>query len=189
MVLDSKEDARVAKSKQLVLKTTWEILSETGLGGVSIDEVAKRSGVAKTTIYRHWPSRSDLLIDACSRIEASQPTPDKGSLKADLKVLMTDLAKMLRTAKWSAVLPSVIDTAERDEQIAKVHGALQKQHAAPFRAVISRAIKTGELPSRSDPAILTAQLMGPLFYRRYFSREPLDDRFIKSLIASLPLQP
>src|SRR5271157_53993 len=65
-------DERVRKSKEAVLATTHQLMSEAGLGGVSIDAVSKRSGVAKTTIYRHWPSRSALLLDACSKMGAGK---------------------------------------------------------------------------------------------------------------------
>jgi AcrR family transcriptional regulator len=179
------QDTRVIRSKQLVLKVTWDLLSENGLGGVSVDEVARRSGVAKTTIYRHWATRSDLLIEACSQISSTQEVPNKGSLKADITALLNDLAHMLCTARWSSVLPSVIDSAERDPAIAEVHSRLQRAHAAPFRAVIDRAIKAKELPQSSDPGVMTAALVGPLFYRRWFSREPLDDKFIKTVITNV----
>src|SRR5919198_1676494 len=59
-------DPRVRHSKEVVMATTYELLSEEGLAGVTVDAVARRSGVAKTTIYRHWPSREALLLDACA---------------------------------------------------------------------------------------------------------------------------
>src|SRR6516162_10898962 len=58
-------NTRVRRSKEAVLTVTLRLMFEEGIGGVSVDEVARRSGVAKTTIYRHWPSRSALLVDAC----------------------------------------------------------------------------------------------------------------------------
>ncbi|WP_235845866.1 TetR/AcrR family transcriptional regulator [Dictyobacter aurantiacus] len=58
-------DHRVRRSKERVLRATAELLTENGLGGVSVEEVFRRSGVAKTTIYRHWAIRADLMIDAC----------------------------------------------------------------------------------------------------------------------------
>jgi AcrR family transcriptional regulator len=176
------QDTRVIRSKQLILKVTWDLLSENGLGGVSVDEVARRSGVAKTTIYRHWETRADLLIDACSQISATQEIPDKGNLKKDITVLMNELAQMLSTARWSSVLPSVMDAAERDPAIAEVHGRLQRAHAAPFRVVIDKAVKRGELPLGIDPSFLIAALVGPLFYRRWFSREPTTKTFITTLV-------
>ena len=65
-------DARVRRSRSRVLATAFELLSESGVGGFSVDEVARRSGVAKTTIYRQWPTREALVLDACSRISAEQ---------------------------------------------------------------------------------------------------------------------
>src|ERR1700677_4626616 len=93
-------DKRVIRSKELVLKETYTLLSQGGISGVSVDEISRRSGVAKTTIYRHWPSRSALLLDACSQIGAPQPVPDTGSLSGDLRVLTETLANGLRTATW-----------------------------------------------------------------------------------------
>src|ERR1700694_3172080 len=71
-------DIRIERSQQTVLTAAFELLSESGVGGFSVDEVARRSGVAKTTIYRHWPTREALVIDACSRITAEQKAPDTG---------------------------------------------------------------------------------------------------------------
>src|SRR5580698_10507041 len=95
-------DARVRRSRHTVLATTVELLLESGVAGVSIDEVSRRSGVAKTTIYRHWPTRSDLVIDACSQLTMKQDVPDTGSFAGDLTALLTNLAKLLRRARWSS---------------------------------------------------------------------------------------
>src|ERR1700733_2734147 len=99
-------DKRVIRSKELVLRETYRLLSEGGIGGVSIDEVSRRSGVSKTTIYRHWPSRSALLLDACSKIGGQAEQPDSGSLGGDVSMLAEKLAEELSTGAWPAVLPS-----------------------------------------------------------------------------------
>jgi AcrR family transcriptional regulator len=175
-------DDRVRRSKEAVLKVTSELLTETGLGGVSVDEVARRSGVAKTTIYRHWPTRSDLLMEACSGLSTDQEVPDTGSFDGDITALLANLAELLRTARWSSVLPSVIDAAERDPGIAEVHSRLQKGHMLPFQEVIKRARRHGEISSNVDSPTIIAALIGPLFYRRWFSRESLDDKFVKDVV-------
>jgi len=176
------EDARVRRSKARVLQTTSELLSESGVGGVSVDEVARRSGVAKTTIYRHWPSRADLVIDACSQLSPPQDVPDTGTVDGDVTAFLTTLAALLRTARWSAVMPSIIDAAERDPALATVHSRIQMEHARPLREVIARAVRRGDLPPTTDPSVLVAGLMGPLFYRRWFSREALDAPFVTSVV-------
>ena len=177
-------DKRVERSKAAVLAETYRQLTRNGMSGVSIDEVARNSGVAKTTIYRHWPSRSALLIDACSRIGRAQAPPDTGSLHGDLKVLTTTVAKQLRTAAWPSVLPSIIDAAERDPEIAALQAALHENNMAPFYAVVERAKERGEMASGKPAADLIAAALGPLFYRRWFSKEAIDDRFVEAVVEA-----
>src|SRR5271156_2701158 len=114
------EDKRVQRSKDSILAVTYKLLTEEGIGGVSVDEVSRRSGVSKTTIYRHWPSRSALLMDACSKIGGDAERPDTGSLAGDMSILAERLAEELSTGAWPAVLPSIIDAAERDPEIAQL---------------------------------------------------------------------
>lgn len=185
---DSVADGRVRRSRERVLRVTSELLGESGLGGVSVDEVSRRSGVAKTTIYRHWPTRSDLVIDACSQLSTNPAVPDTGAFEGDVTALLTTIAALLRTARWSSVMPSIIDAAERDPGLAEIHGRIQRGHALPFREVIARAVRRGELPPETDPAVLTAELLGPLFYRRWFSREPLDARFVERVVEDVVRQ-
>lgn len=177
-------DPRIQRSKDAVLAETNRLLAESGIGGVSIDEVSRRSGVSKTTIYRHWPSRSALLLDACSTMGAPMETPDTGSLRGDITALAGQLAEHLRTARWAAVLPSIVDAAERDPELAEVQTRLQAAMMAPFLAAIERAKRRGELPRSARPAEVVATIVGPLFYRRWFSREPLDSAFVKSVVSA-----
>jgi len=180
---DSKAlDVRVRRSRATVLGVTAELLFERGFAGASVDEITRRSGVAKTTIYRHWPTRGDLLRDACSSIGTPLEVPDTGSFEGDVTALMTSLAHLLRSAKWTSVLPSVIDAAERDPDIAAMYSRLQEGYSAPLQFIIQRAIQSGELPKTADAALLVAALTGPLFYRRWFSREPLTSAFAKQIV-------
>jgi len=165
-------DERVRRSKQAVMAATFGLLTEAGLGGVSVDEVSRRSGVAKTTIYRHWPTRAALLLDACSQLTARPEAPDTGSVAGDLAALAESIADRL-TGRWSSVLPSVIDAAERDPELAALHARLHDEMMAAFHEVVGRAQAKGELPKDVAASDLIGAIMGPLFYRRWFSREPL----------------
>ncbi|WP_210162976.1 TetR/AcrR family transcriptional regulator [Pleomorphomonas oryzae] len=175
-------DERVRRSRAAVLTATAELLFERGYSGVSVDEISRRSGVAKTTIYRHWPARTDLLRDACANIGTPQTTPDLGSLRADIAALMAALGEALTTARWTSVLPSIIDAGERAPEMADMYRRLQQGYSAPFETVIRRGIARGELPADTDVAALVAALIGPLFYRRWFSREPLTEGFVREII-------
>lgn len=182
-------DVRVERSQQTVLTAAIELLSESGVGGFSVDEIARRTGVAKTTIYRHWPTREALVIDACSRLSAEQEAPDTGSLEGDLTAILTNIGHLLETANWSSVLPSIVDTAERDPEFAAVHSRIQGGHAAPLREVLDRAVSAGELPADADLSTLVAALLGPLFYRRWFSREAIDAPFVKTIVGRVIATP
>ena len=183
--ISAPEDKRVLRSKETVLATTYKLLSEGGISGVSIDEVSRRSGVSKTTIYRHWPSRSVLLLDACSKVGSRSEVPDTGSFRGDVTALITHLARELQSASWPAILPSIIDSAERDPELAQLHAALHAGLMAPYLTVAARAQQRGELAPGQTPADVAAAIVAPLFYRRWFSREPIDDQFVKRVTRNL----
>lgn len=179
---DRAPDKRVERSKAAVLAETYRQMTQSGLGGVSIDEVSRASGVAKTTIYRHWPSRAALLIDTCSQLGGPHEAPDTGSLRGDVHALASDLARQLQIANWSAVYPSIIDTAERDADVAAMQREWHKDLMAPFGTAVDRARERGEVKAESATADVVAVTVGPLFYRRWFSKEPLDDRFVDAVV-------
>ena len=178
------EDERVRKSKQAVLTATFRLLSETGLTGVSIDAVSRISGVAKTTIYRHWPSRSALILDACSKLRPKSELTDTGSLKDDLTALGLNLADRLGNARWATILPSIMDAAERDPELARLHAQLHAEMTTGFRTIIERAQQRGELSRNRGTTEIVALVIGPLFYRRWLSREQIDEGFVRRVIES-----
>ena len=178
-------DPRILVSRERVLTTTLTLLTETGLDELTIDEISRRSGVAKTTIYRHWPNRSALVIDACSRMtDSEQEPPDTGSLEGDVRAIVTNIAELLETARWSAIVPSIVDAAEHDPAYADIHREIQRGHAAPLRSALDRAALRGDILSTADREAVTASLLGPLFYRRWFSRGKLEAKFVETIIRS-----
>jgi AcrR family transcriptional regulator len=178
-------DPRILVSRERVLTATLDLLTEAGLDELTIDDISRRSGVAKTTIYRHWPNRSALVIDACSRMtDGEQAPPDTGSLEGDIRAILTNIAELLATARWSSIVPSIVDVAEHDPAFADIHGRIQRGHAAPLRGALDRAAHRGEIPSTADRDAIAAALLGPLFYRRWFSREPIDPKFLEMIIRS-----
>ena len=178
-------DPRVLVSRERVLTTTLDLLMESGLGELTIDDISRRSGVAKTTIYRHWANRSALVIDACSRMtDGQEAPPDTGSLEGDLRAILTGIADLLGTARWSSILPSIVDAAEHDPEFAGIHSRIQRGHAAPLRAALDRAALREEIPPAADRNAIAAALLGPLFYRRWFSREQIDAEFLEMITQS-----
>src|SRR5580658_9648784 len=179
-------DPRVVVSRERVLTTTLDLLTEAGLDDLTIDDISRRSGVAKTTIYRHWPNRSALVIDACLRMtDGEEAPPDTGSLEGDVRAILTHIAKLLATARWSSIVPSIVDAAEHDPAFADIHSQIQRRHAAPLRSALERAVLRGDIPTTADRGAIAAALLGPLFYRRWFSREQIDAAFLEMIIGTL----
>ena len=166
-----------------MLAETYRQLSQGGISGVSIDAISRQSGVSKTTIYRHWPSRSALLLDACASFGTPATIPNTGSLRGDLLTLLMSLASALDGTTWSKAYPSILDAAERDPEIAAVQNQLHRSFMATFEAVIERAKASGD-PSlrRRGTGDIVAGLVGPLFFRRWFSREPIDAPFVTAVV-------
>jgi AcrR family transcriptional regulator len=178
---EKETDERVEKSRKTVLAATYELLTQSGLSGVSVDEVSRRSGVAKTTIYRHWRSREALLLEACSQLSSKPQDPNTGSIKGDLELLAAGITATLHHP-WSTVLPSIIDAAERDKELANLQSQIHAQMRGVFVTAIERAQERGELSRSQDARELMALILGPLLYRRFFSRESFDAEFAKRVV-------
>ncbi|WP_202988758.1 TetR/AcrR family transcriptional regulator [Bradyrhizobium campsiandrae] len=178
-------DKRVERSRTKVLAETYRQLMRNGIAGVSIDAISRQSGVSKTTIYRHWPSRSALLLHACAQFGGPAPIPDTGSLRGDLRTLLDGLAAQLADEMWGSVYPSILDAAERDPEIAALQSRMHRTFMAPFEQVLDRGRERGE-PSVQGrgTGILVAELVGPLFFRRWFSREKIDSAFLADVLDS-----
>ena len=185
--MTARSDPRVARSKAAVLEAASDLLAETGFAGVSVEQIAARSGVAKTTIYRHWPSRGALLADVCRKPEEAPALRETGDLRADLVAVLGGLARALRGAPWARVLASLVDAAERDPELARVHRDVVRERQRPLRVILERGIERGELPETLDLDRAVALLVGPLFYRRFISHEPVSPALAAEIVdAVLP---
>jgi len=178
-------DVRVRHSKEAVMTTTYALLAEEGLAGVTVDAVARRSGVAKTTIYRHWPSREALLLDVCAQMGPHFDIPDAGSLPDDLRALAHRVVEQLLSGPYAAILLSLMDAAERNPHLAALLAAAQTKLVEAVHAILVRARRRGELRRLPDPSNTAALILGPLLYRRLFSHERLSEAFFELVIDSV----
>ncbi len=181
----SAEPSRRSKEavKAASLAAAYELLTDVGVSGVSFDEVSRRSGVAKTTIYRYWPTRSALLFDAVMEFAPRLQMPSTGNLQGDLTALALDLTHHLQTGRWASAMPSIIDAGERDADAAEFQSRAHAGMISGFSSIATRAQERGELDASVDVPGLTAAIVGPIFYRRWFSRQEIDDAFVRGVVA------
>ena len=145
-------DKRVERSKAAVLAETYRQLTQSGISGVSIDEVSAFRRVEDddlSPLAVAFGIADRRLFAARERTSA----PDTGTLRGDVHALATNLAEQLQTAAWASVYPSIIDAAERDPEIATMQSELHKGFMAPFHASWNAPRTRGEIPSANRPPI------------------------------------
>ncbi len=148
-------------------------LVEHGLLGMSIEAIAARAGVSKATIYRWWPDKVALTVEALRELP-ELTEPDTGSLEGDLRELRVGLVELVETTSLGDVLPVLIAERRRSEHSDDI-SAYITQRSAPFLAIVNRAVARGELPSHVDAALMADLFSSPLANSLLFHDRPLDD--------------
>lgn len=171
-------DPRVVRTRQLVLDATAELLVEHGFERVTIEAIAEQTGIARSTIYRNWPSRGELYIEAFETICAFEPIPDKGSLAEELELLAADLVAGFSNAAWGSVLPSLIGAVAHDESLALAHRAFADKRRAVVSEVFRRAAERGEISGSFSPEVLAGTFAAGFFFHHVMARLAFDDAFV-----------
>lgn len=182
------KDPRIERSRGCVLEATGELLQELGYGPLTIEAVAARSGVAKSTIYRHWSGKAALVADAFSHLHdreapaAPPPGPVRDRVVAVLQQLAIDMASHDRLA---CLIPALIDAAERSEEMAALAPQLVDERAQSLVDVLDDGVKTGDLRPDIDTRLLADALTGPLVLARLFHRPPIDPADIPAIVDQI----
>jgi AcrR family transcriptional regulator len=164
------------------MSATLEAFAEQGYAGLTIEAVALRAGVNKTTIYRRWPSKVELLGAALVSLRDEEPEPpDTGSLREDLLQLLRQVAARMATPRWRAIMQSLL-IGNADPEIQGVLQRMRDARPSIPSLVIERAITRRELPKGSDADLIASALLGPLHTRTYWKRQSVDDAFIRGLV-------
>jgi AcrR family transcriptional regulator len=182
-------DPRVARSRDKVLTAVREQLAARGYEGLTIEGIADHAGVGKATIYRHWDSKAHLVVDAASHLRAVEPAPRGGTVVERVTRLYQSLAHRLWDPGWSRHLPSLLDAADRDPQVATLFAAFIDGRRAPSAHLLHDGVAAGELPAATDVDATIDQIAGPLFYRRYFSRRGVSDGEVGDLVRRVLADP
>ena len=173
---------RSARVVSEVLTATLEVFAERGYAGLTVDAVALRAGVNKTTVYRRWPTKADLLGAALVSLRDDDPEPpDTGSLREDLLVLMRHVATRMATPAWRAIMQSLV-LGNADPEVQALLQRMRDTRPAIPPLVIERAIKRRELPKGSDAELIVSALLGPLHTRINWKRQSVDDAYIRGLV-------
>jgi AcrR family transcriptional regulator len=172
---------RSARVVSTVLRTTLAVLGDRGYAGLRIEDVAAKAGVNKTTIYRRWPSRADLVIAALTALATPPTAVETGRLECDLHATFMTATTLRATSVGRGVVRALI--AERgDAEVDRVVHEIKERHRAPARSVLERARRRGDLPKRVDIELLLDILTGTIHARLRDCSHPLDEQWVRRVV-------
>ncbi|MBT8213284.1 MAG: TetR/AcrR family transcriptional regulator, partial [Acidimicrobiia bacterium] len=169
--------------RQVILDAGTRLLVEHGSREVTATRIAQETGVARTTIYRHWPDQSDLLLATIDSLVAPHsPTTSSGDLEADLTTALSNLRARMTKRPFRQVFAALLGHANQDETFVAaqqrfVNGVLQ-----PIEGALAAAVTRGDLPASVDIPTACAALAGPLFHQHVMLRASIDDQLITNTV-------
>ena len=178
---------RSAEANRAILRATVDLLADEGYGGVTMEGVAARAGVGKATVYRRWPCKSALVVDAVTACRESgvQP-PDTGSGRQDLLVFVRGFLNHLRTSDAGRVMPALVAELSRSPELAQAfrEGFVQPRRAKVLEAV-RRGVERGEVRAGVDPELVADGVVALLLHRFLVTGMEIDDDLPERLVDML----
>lgn len=187
-------DPRVHRSRTAVLDAAVALFLDGGVGAVTVDAVVARSGVAKTTIYRHWENRHELVLDVLRRFSLDLETPPPGlPPQQRVRLVVRALAALLVSPEWQRAIPSFFGMARHKGDMVGLRERLGHRHTEVIAEVLADAVAAGALPPETDLREAVFQLVGPVLTASLMTPAAVDDafadRFVDLFFASRTLPP
>jgi AcrR family transcriptional regulator len=160
-------DPRQRRTRAKVLAAAREVLRRDGLRGATIDAIAAEAGVARSTVYRNWETREDVLAAAFDdAIQAPTAVDGSRPLRDQLQQVLVGLSTALSRSEWGRTLPAVVAAIAAEPDLAGRYGRLTEERRVALAVIVNRGVERGELPRGVIVDDLIDALVGPLFYRR-----------------------
>jgi AcrR family transcriptional regulator len=168
-----------------ILDEVLALLASHGYAGLRLDELAERSGVAKTTILRRWPSKAAVAAAGVERLALqSVDVPDSGTLRGDLHALLHGAAETFARGRGQFV-PRLIREAGHHPEITEILFTVIHTRRQGYRRSLASAIARGELAPSADQDLLIDLLIGPLWTRLLITRDPVTGEYVESIVDAV----
>ncbi|MBM4724789.1 TetR family transcriptional regulator [Prescottella equi] len=177
------------RKRDLVLRTVVDELAVTPYAQLTVERIAEASGVHKTTLYRWWSGKPELVADALATLMDTGPVPDTGSTRDDLVQWLAGTVRNYAGSPLGVAMPALIsDLARTPEGLAAFRGAFLAERRTNCVEVIDRGVARGDLPSDLDVDLFMDTLAGAVFYRQVVSGGLVDadlaERVVDLLLPS-----
>jgi AcrR family transcriptional regulator len=182
---------RSEEAHQAILDATLSLLAEVGFSALTVEGVANRAGVGKATIYRRWPSKLPLVIEAFGQLPALEDA-DTGSLAGDLKAMLRHYLQLFRKTPLATVVPSLAGERAHNPELSAVFDPVMKDRRQPLVRAFERAVARGELSPALDLDMAADLVVGPIAVRLFFTGsrlhpdlvDPMVDLALRGILAS-----
>ena len=164
-----------------ILGMTLEVLEEKGYADLTVDEVAERTKVAKTTIYRRWPSKGALVAAAMATRVTPFVPPDTGTLEGDLLAVATR-AHMILSGELGRIFAGLMGEAQLDPDLHEIMLTSTRQRRQMYEGVVRRGIERGELAADVDAELLIDLVVGAMWNRLLITRGALRDSLPREIV-------
>ena len=184
-VADHAVDPRVLRTRRIVLEAVMAELGDVGHAGFTVESIAARAGVGKSTVYRHWAGKGELIADALETLNV-QPRIDASLAPREaIEQLLVHLAHAMDDSPVAGCVPALIEAAERDGSIRSLFHRYSALRRRPLQDAIARGIESGDVPSYVNPERAAEALSGAIFYRRLMTDAPVAAEEVPQLIATV----
>jgi AcrR family transcriptional regulator len=176
---------REPRADRAIRAAALELMAEHGVQALRVDDVAKRAGVGKATIYRRYRSKEQLVTEAVGAlVDEDIEIPDSGSTREDLLVLMREAVELYGGGTLAAkLMPSVVDEMSRNGDLATIaRDRFLTRRRGALRVVFERGIERGDLRHDLDVEFALDVLAGPLFYRLLITGGPIDEDLAQAVV-------
>lgn len=173
---------RSARAHEAVIQATLELLAEKGFRGLTVEAVADSSGVAKTTIYRWWPSKQALLLEALSRLRQPAVVPETGSIRDKAVAHLRGHIEAFRESGTAPILADALAEVLRNPELEKARLGFVAAQREPFRQALERAVERGELPADLDYQLTMDLLIGPIVNRALVTGGPVEPALAERIV-------
>lgn len=175
-------DPRVARTREAVLAAVRELVATAGIEAVTHAGVAEMAGVGRASVYRHWPDRTHLLLDAFAGISAPAIWRSSGDVQEDLASELGRLREVLGSSPFVPQFVALLGRAEWEPELAELKEEMLANGTGRVRLALHDGIARGELDSGLDIDEAVAMLAGPLFFQRVLADRPLPEEFVAEVI-------
>jgi AcrR family transcriptional regulator len=179
--------SRRSQTKRLILAATRELLAERGVHQLTVEGVAARAGVAKTTIYRRWRSKDELALAVLlDMVEQIVEVPDLGDTRVELVKLVDAAVQILGGTLMGRVMQGLVSDLATDPELGRLfRDRIVGLRVAEVRRLIERGAARGELREGVDVELVHELLFGPVYYRLLLSGGRLDDRLAERVVDAV----